>query len=66
MITTVVLDGPKQSVIEQLKRDSKAYARLEEYLKYENQIYSNALDMHKRQMEWLRRQKKSKREGGST
>lgn len=42
-------------IIEEVKKDQILYEQIEEYIKYEVKIYSHAVDIHTKQMHWLRR-----------
>lgn len=42
-------------VLTSLKEDEIFFPRLQQYLKYETQIYDQAKDMHQRQMAWLQK-----------
>jgi hypothetical protein len=44
-------------ILEELKKDSDFYKDLEEYLKHEQRIYSEATKMHSSQLKWMKRRR---------
>ena len=47
-----------ESVVDELRKDADFYAVLEEYVKYDHQIYAHALNLHKMQYRQLLRQQR--------
>lgn len=55
------------SIIAELKKDPEFFAQLQEYVKYDEQIYLQALDLHTQQYQWLQEERlRSVQIGGRT
>ena len=48
-----------EEVLKEIKKDQASYDQLNEYLKYELQIYDQAKEMHKKQVAWVRNKRKA-------